>query len=112
MRHAFPRCTIVDVSFRRDLADRQYCVHISDGDLGMCCQLRSGMGGGCMAINRNGVLTPILGCSFHKLQSITRMMDVFICAARLERIRNRASGKLIHGRKRAENYLDGGANAW
>ena len=111
MRHAFPRCVIVDVSFKRDLADRQYCVYISDGDLGMCCQLGSGMGDGCMSVNRNGEDTPILGCSFHKIQSVIKMMNFFIIAARLERVRERQSGRLTNSRRQADNYLDCEASA-
>jgi hypothetical protein len=85
MRHAFPETVMEDVSFKRDLCDKQYCCFVSDGDLNMLTDMRSGMGGGQMARNRSGIDTPISGCSFHKIKSIRNMIDGYIVVARLHK---------------------------
>ena len=85
MKHAFPHTLLGDISFKRDLSAKQYCLWVSDGDLAMLTNMREGMGGGETAVNRSGVSTPITGCSYHKLSRIHKMLDGYLVAARQER---------------------------
>jgi hypothetical protein len=102
MRHAFPKTVLQDISFARDLLQKQYCHWVSDGDLAMLTNMREGMGGGRTAVNRSGIPTPIAGCAFHKLVRIHKMVDGYLSAARHER---RVMGRNQRQTKSELSYL-------
>jgi hypothetical protein len=84
MHHAFPHTVMVDTSWKRDKRDKQYVQFVSDGDLNMLPDLSSGMGGGHMRDNREGGLTAIIMCSFHKVVRLYSFVDAYLAAARHE----------------------------
>jgi hypothetical protein len=82
--HAFPRCHVLDVSWARDLTDRQYVLLMSDGDLAMLTSMCRGMGGGNMTICRGERYDRrnwINGCAFHKFKTIKGVVGKLIQAA-------------------------------
>jgi hypothetical protein len=82
MVHAFPKIRFdKNISFKRVLAEPQYMMWMSDGDLGMLLGLRAGMGEGESAINRSGIDTCINGCAFHKLGALRKLCNASIKSA-------------------------------
>ena len=79
--HAFPRCHVLDVSWARDLTDRQYVLLMSDGDLAMLTSMCRGMGGGNMTVcrgKRNDGKNWINGCAFHNFKTIKGVVSKLI----------------------------------
>jgi hypothetical protein len=104
MVHAFPKIRMAKPSWSRTLEEPQYVVYVSDGDIAMCTGLRKGMGCGQAAINRSGVPQPIVGCGFHKLQTVSRMCDRWLTQAIADRKRgdsqyHKSGSALLDGRR-------------
>ena len=74
--HAFPRIKFTIPSFSRTLDDRHYLFATTDGDLQMWRHLCEGLGDGDVMRQRGGDEKDIDGCSYHKLASLKKMVNL------------------------------------